>query len=354
MPWRTILATVAVVIASYLLFLFIRAESRVFIRIIVAAFFAVVLSPAVDILDRRLHRRALATSLVFLGCLGVIVLLLYVFLAPIVDQSDNLVSSLPELVDDAKAGRGPVGELVDRYNLDEYVEDNQDRLEEYLSSLSTPALNAARGVFNGVIAFLTISVLAFLMVLRGPQICVNALFLVPRRHRERVRVISADASRAISGYVLGNLLISIVAGVTTYALLLVLGVPYAGIIAVFVAVADVIPLIGATLGAIPTVGLSFLHSPAAGVIALIFYIVYQQFENHVLQPAVMARTVAVSPLVVIVSVLIGVELLGFLGALLAIPAAGVLSVVVRSLMLERSTRPMLIMPDDDPGPPPET
>ncbi len=337
-PWRTILATVGVVVVTYFLLLFVRNESRVLIRIVVAGFFAVVLSPAVDALDRRVHRRALSTSLVFLTCFGVLALLIYVFVTPIVDQADNLVESLPELVDDAQAGRGPVGELVDRYDLDRWVNDNQERLQGYVSDLSTPALNAARSVFNGLIAFLTVSVLAFLMVLRGPQICASALVLIPRRHRERVGLMSVEASRAVSGYVAGNLVISIVAGLATYALLLVLGVPYASVIALWVAFADIIPLVGATLGAIPTVGLAFLHSPAAGVAALIFYIVYQQFENHVLQPAVMSRTVAVSPLMVIVSVLIGVELLGFLGALLAIPAAGVLSVVVRTLLHERQVR----------------
>ena len=99
--------------------------------------------------------------------------------------------------------------------------------------------------------------------------------------------------------------------------------PYAGVIGLFVAFTDLIPLVGATLGAIPTVAFAFLHSTTSGIVMLIFYIVYQQFENHVLQVSIMSRTVKVNPLTVLVSVLIGVELLGFLGALLAIPVAGV-------------------------------
>ncbi|MCU1486816.1 MAG: putative rane protein, partial [Actinomycetia bacterium] len=108
--------------------------------------------------------------------------------------------------------------------------------------------------------------------------------------------------------------------------------PYPEVIALFVAFADLIPLVGATMGAVPTVGLSFIHSVTAGIAALVFYIVYQQFENHVLQPTVMSRTVDVNPLTVLVSVLVGVELFGFLGALLAIPAAGIIQVVVRNLV----------------------
>jgi predicted PurR-regulated permease PerM len=130
---------------------------------------------------------------------------------------------------------------------------------------------------------------------------------------------------------LGNFLISLIAGAATYILLRILGVPYPEVIALFVAFADLIPLVGATLGAIPTVGLSFLHSTTAGIIALIFYVVYQQFENHVLQVAVMSKTVDVDPLTVLVSVLVGVELWGFLGALLAIPVAGMIQVVIRNV-----------------------
>ncbi|MEA3054987.1 MAG: hypothetical protein QOD30_419, partial [Actinomycetota bacterium] len=116
-----------------------------------------------------------------------------------------------------------------------------------------------------------------------------------------------------------------------YVVLKILGVPYAEVLALWVAFADLIPMVGATLGAIPTIGLAFLHSTPAGIAAVIFYVIYQQFENHVLQVAIMSRTVDVNPLTVLISVLAGVELFGFLGALLAIPVAGVLQVIVRNL-----------------------
>src|SRR6201999_3172922 len=118
----------------------------------------------------------------------------------------------------------------------------------------------------------------------------------------------------VSGYMFGNLLISVIAGGATYILLKILGVPYPEALALWVAFTDLIPLVGA----IATVGLAFLHGVVAGVVALIFYIAYQQFENHVLQVTIMSRTVNVSPLTVLVSVLVGVELAGFLGALLAL------------------------------------
>jgi predicted PurR-regulated permease PerM len=131
--------------------------------------------------------------------------------------------------------------------------------------------------------------------------------------------------------VTGNLVISVIAGGLTFIVLWVLGVPYKGAVALFVGFADLIPLVGATLGAVVAVIVAALHSLVAAIVMIVFFIVYQQAENHLLQPVVMSRTVALSALTVLVSVLIGVELLGFLGALLAIPIAGVLSVISRDI-----------------------
>ena len=338
-PWRTIVATITSVVVVLLGYLLLRQLGRVIAWLVVAMFFAVVLAPAVDIVQRRLHaRRAPATAMVFLLGLGLVFGLLYAFIRPIIDQVDTFVASLPELVDDAREGRGAIGRFIERYELAEYVEDNEARVQEALSGAGTPALGVVRSLFNGIFALLTILVLAFLMLLRGPEICRGALNLVSVRHRERVRLVAADAARAVSGYMFGNLLISLIAGVATYGFLRIAGVPYAEVIALFVAFCDLIPLIGATLGAVPTIGLAFLHSTPAGIAAVIFYIVYQQFENHVLQVTIMSRTVDVNPLAVLISVLAGVELFGFLGALLAIPAAGIIQVIVRNLYDERAGR----------------
>jgi len=158
-------------------------------------------------------------------------------------------------------------------------------------------------------------------------------------HRGRVRRVANDCARAITGYMFGNLLISVVAGVATYVALWVAHVPFRGVLSLWVAFADLIPLVGATLGAIPTIAVAFLHSVPAGIGIVIFYVVYQQFENHVLQVTIMSRTVALNPLLVLVSVLVGVELLGVVGALLAIPAGGIIQVIGRDLWDEYRGRP---------------
>lgn len=338
-PWRTIWAVIGSVAVTYLAFEVLVEVKRVLILLVVAVFFAVVLAPAVDFLQHRAKlRRGLATAMVVLIGLGLLGGMLYSFIRPLADQTTKLADELPTYVEDAREGRGPVGDIVRRYDLEDYVERNQDRLREGLSSLGAPALDLARSVFNGVVAGLTVMVLTILMLLQGPTISGSALQLVPEHRREQVRRVAADSALAVSGYVFGNLVISVIAGVSTWIVLAILGVPYAGVLGLFVAFADLIPLIGATLGAIPTIAFALLHGVTSGIVMLVFYVLYQQFENHVLQVSIMARTVKVNPLTVMVSVLLGVELLGFLGALLAIPAAGVIQVIARDVYDERRGR----------------
>ena len=338
-PWRTILATGLVVLLGYVGYQLARELARVVAWLLVAGFFALVLTPAVDFLQLRLRlRRGVATALVFITGIALLAGMLYALIRPIIEQVSDFVDSLPELVEDAEAGEGWVGELIKRYDLEEWVDENKDRLQEALSNAGEPAVDIARSVFSTFFALLTILVLTYLMLLRGPELTQGALKLIAPRQRERVRLVAADAAKAVSGYMLGNFLISLVAGTSTYVVLKILGVPYAEVLALWVAFADLIPMVGATLGAIPTVGLSFLHSTTAGIVALAFYVIYQQFENHVLQVTIMSRTVDVNPLTVLVSVLAGVELFGFIGALLAIPVAGVLQVVMRNIYDERLGR----------------
>jgi predicted PurR-regulated permease PerM len=187
------------------------------------------------------------------------------------------------------------------------------------------------GVVAGVAGTVTVFVLAYVMVLEGPKIVGGVLNLLGPDHRERVRRVGADCARSITGYLSGNLLISLICGLLTYLVLGLLDVPFAALISLFVAVADLVPLVGATLGAVVAAIAGFVHSVPAGIIVIVFFIVYQQLENHLLQPLIFARTVKLSPLTVLVAVLIGAELAGVVGALLAIPVAGILQVVLRDV-----------------------
>lgn len=330
-PVRTIMATIALVLATLAAIAILRELTQILAWLAIAGFFAIVLGPAVDALERRGLRRGLATAIVFVTGLVLIAAMIYAFVQPLATRAGDFVTALPQAVEDAKQGQGPVGRIVQRWNIDTYIENNQDRLSDAVRNAGAPALDVARTVASTVFSLVTILVLTVLMLLEAPRLTSGLLSLIDEDNRARVRRVARDASRAISGYVVGNLLISIIAGMATFAMLSVVRVPFAGVLGLWVAFTDLIPMVGATLGAIPTIGFAFLHSTPAGVTALVFYVVYQQLENHFLQPAVMAKTVNLSPLTVLVSVLMGVQLFGVVGALLAIPAAGIITVVARDI-----------------------
>jgi predicted PurR-regulated permease PerM len=338
-PWRVIFASIFSVVAVFVAIGLVRDLARIITWLVIAGFFAVLLTPPVDFLVNRLRfRRALATLVVFLLGLGLFSAMTYAFVRPIVDQSQEFVDNLPRYVADAEAGRGPIGDLVTRYDLDERLEANQDRFRDALNELGRNSLDILRNVGNAVAAGLTIFVLAFLMILQGPDIVRTVQNALSPSTRDRVGRVAADCAKSVTGYMAGNLLISVIAGVATFVWLFVVGVPFRGVLALWVAFADLIPLVGATLGAIPSVLVAFLHSTPAGIATLIFFVAYQQFENHVLQVTIMSRTVKLNPLAVLISVLIGVELFGILGALLAIPAAGIIQVIVRDVYDEHRGR----------------
>jgi predicted PurR-regulated permease PerM len=339
-PVRTILAVIGLVLATVVaVWLFVRL-ARIEAILVVAAFFAVVLNPLVDHTQRRLHvRRGLAVAIVFIAVFGMIGVMLYAFISPLVDQGQKLADDYPRLVKEAKAGKGPVGGIVKRYDLDTKIDENQDKINEWFSGLGSGAVDVAKSVATAVAAGITVIVAALLMILYGPDMLQSGLGMLSPPRRNRVQAVLRDCSRALTGYVFGNFLISVIAGVTTFVVLLILGVPFRGVLALWVGFADLIPLVGATLGAIPAVLVAFLDSTTNGIIVLIFFIVYQQFENHVLQVQIMAKTVQINQLVVLVAILVGVELFGLLGALLAIPAAGVIQVIVRDLWDNRRNRP---------------
>jgi predicted PurR-regulated permease PerM len=338
-PVRTIVVTIGLVIlAGAALYLFVLL-AHIWTLLAVALFFAVLFTPPVDFLRRHLRMsKGLATGLVLLASLGLVAGMMYAFISPLVTQTQEFVDNFPKYVADAKAGRGPVGGLVRRYDLDERLEENRPRINEALSGAGGSAVDVARKVFAGIISTVTVLVLAVLMILYGPDMLAGGLAAISPPHRERVKAVARDCARAVTGYAMGNLLISVIAGTVTYIALWAFGVPFRGVLALFVAFTDLIPLVGATLGAIPTILVAFLHSTAAGIGMIVVYVVYQQFENHVLQVTIMSKTVHINQLVVLVSVLVGVELLGFLGALLAIPIAGVLQVIARDVWDNRTGR----------------
>jgi predicted PurR-regulated permease PerM len=341
-PVRTILVTIGLVLAAAAALWFLAHVQRIIVWLVIAAFFAIALDPAVNWVQGRLlggRRRALATLLVFLLVVVVLLGIIAVFVVPLARQGSRFVGQLPDLIDQARAGHGVVGRFLERTHVLRYVQDHQSQLKSTASGLTKPAVGVLRGVVTGVVGAITVFVLAYLMVLERPKIVSGFLSLFPERHARRIARVGGDCAKSVNGYIVGNVAISVICGLLTFTVLVVLGVPFAGLLALFVAIVDLIPLVGATLGAVVATLTAFVHSVPAGIITIVFFIVYQQVENHLLQPLVFSRTVKLNPLTVIVAILLAAELAGVLGALLAIPIASMIQVILRDLWTGRRGRP---------------
>ena len=333
-PTRTILATIGLLLVTALLLYVLLEIRQILTWIVVGAFFAVALAPVVGWVQRTLlggKRRSLATLVVFLVVFVLLAALVTAFAVPLAQEGTKVAGQLPGIVDDARNGRGPIGDLLERTNALQWVQDNQQRISAFAQNLTSPAAGVLGGIATGLTGLVTVIVLAYLMVLEGPKIVDGTLNLFSPPMSERIRRVATDCAKSVTGYLSGNLLISFVCGLLTYVVLLIAGVPFAGLIALFVGIADLIPLVGATIGGVVAVLAGFIHSVPAGIAVLVFFLLYQQLENHLLQPLVFARTVKVNPLTVIIAILIGVELLGVLGALLAIPVASIVQVILRDV-----------------------
>jgi predicted PurR-regulated permease PerM len=327
---RYTLVVIGLVLATLLVLELVLATRQVLTWILIAAFFAVALHPAVSWLVRKVSwiQRWLATLIIYLLAVLFIAGLVTVFVVPLAHEGAQLADKLPQLIEDVRAGRGPIGALAERFHVMNYIQSHTTQIRGYLTALGAPTLAVLRGAATGVAGLLTIFVLSYLMVLEAPKVIDGSLALFSDRRAARIRRVGQDCAKTITGYITGNLLISLICGLLTYAILAILGIPFAGLIALFVGLADLIPLVGATLGAVAGVIAAFTHSVTAGIIVIVFFVVYQQLENHLLQPLIFARTVQLNPLTVLLAIL---ELAGILGALLAIPVAGIIQIVARDI-----------------------
>ena len=345
-PLRSILATVAVVILAYLAGKVIYRIRDVLLIMVVAGFIAIILNPVVLALERwHIARRGWAVAVVTLLALIIFVALAAAFGYPLVNGLTHLADRLPLYVKKAEQGKGWIGHVARHYHVDTWVQRNTPKLTSFAKNLAKPALSLGKGAVTLVITMFTVFVLVLLFLLEGPKLRTGFLSLVaPRRAATYTRV-AGEVSRSVTGFVLGDLMTSLTAGIVVFATLMVLGVPFPLLWALWVALVDFLPVIGGALAGIPTVLFALGHSLTAGLVTLIVFLVYTQIENHVLNPVVMSRTVKVNPLLVLVSILVGASLGswiggffgGFVAALLAIPIAGATQVVVRELWNDTAT-----------------
>jgi predicted PurR-regulated permease PerM len=339
-PARTVFTVVAIVLSVAAVLEVLWISRHVLTWVFISLFLALALNPAVEWLQRhRIHRRGAAVGITYLGVILAVVGLGALFVPTLVDQVNSFVAKLPDYVDDLTSGRGRLGFLETKYHVVEKVREQVHKGgASRIVGLSGTALAITKGVINVVVGTITIVFLTFFMLLEGPRWMERIYSLLPPESQPRWRRVGHDIYRTVGGYVTGNLLISLIAGISSTLVLLIMGVPYAVALGLIVAFLDLIPLAGATLAAIIVGTVAFLHSLVAGIVVIAFFVVYQQVENHLLQPVVYGRTVQLSPLAVLIAVLIGAELAGVLGALAAIPVAGAIQVVIVDWNRERRER----------------
>ena len=336
---RAVLTVVVLVVAVAAALWLLWLTRRIVTWVVIAMFLAVALNPVVDAFQRWLRlRRVPAISLTFLLGIALAAGVLLLLVPPLIDAGQQLADNAPGYVDRLGETR-LVQELDQRYDV-------VDRLKEFVNDVpeklggAGAAVSVAQSLLSGLLGGLTVLVLTFLFLIYGRQFRVQAIALLPRHTRDRYDVLLDRMYKSVGGYVAGNLLVSIIAGVSAFVMLKIFGIPAAAALAFWVAIADLVPLVGATVGAIPAVAVAFFSGWPIGVGIAIYFLIYQQVEYHFVQPMVMRRTTSLNPLAVLIAVLVGAQLLGILGALLAIPAASMIRIVLTDWWSHRHPPPL--------------
>ena len=337
-PLKTIFVTILSVVLVYALGKLLYRLRDVLLLMVVGGFIALVLNPMVDALERwKIRRRGGAVAIVSLGAILVFGALAFAFGDPLVNSLTHLANALPSYVRKAEHGKGWIGHLIRRYHVQAWVTKNSSKLVSLAKGLSKPALAFGKGAVS--ILFLAVTMFAFviLVMLEAAKIRTAILAMLSPAHAVRLKRVSAEVSRAALGYVLGNLIMSVTAGIIVFLTLALLGVPFALLFGLWVTLVDFLPQIGGALAGFPTVLFALGHSLTAGIVMLVIFLVYTLLQNHVLNPIIMSRTVKLNPLTVFVAILVGAEMGswvggifgGLVGVLLAIPLAATIQVIVK-------------------------
>jgi predicted PurR-regulated permease PerM len=322
-----VLAVLAVAAAVY-------TTRAVLVRVLIALFIAVSLDPAVRALTRRGMRRGLAVLVIFLVAGGLAAAFLVSVIPAMVHQFQSLVHDFPGYIASLSDRSARFRQLTDRYHLTGRV---QDLIASLPGRLGGGLLGFTRRLFGALFDTLTVVVLTIYFMADMPRLRHNAMRLFPRAHRARFSRVSDVMVDKVGSYMIGNLLISLAAGLAAFVVFTALGVPFAVPLAFVVALCDLIPMIGATLGAVAGVAAALLTTelwPTTVVVAL-FFVGYQQLENYFIAPRILRHTVSLSAAAVLLAGLIGGTVLGLIGALMAIPVAAGLKVVLAERLQAR-------------------
>jgi predicted PurR-regulated permease PerM len=331
----TIVRIVVTVAITALLLYSLRLVSHIIVLIVISIFLAFGLDPAVRRLERLGLKRGQAVAAIFLTFVLFIVGFISAVVPPLVRQVTSFATSLPEYVND----------LAQRYpRAAQWLVDNDipHRLQDAVSDVPRAiggSFGNVLGIAGSVLATLfnlvTVLILTIYFLLSLSRIREGSLKLIPGSKRDEARNLIDPILQKIGEYIAGQVVVAVVAGVLGGIFLAIVGVPFPVALALWVAFAALIPLVGATVGAIPAVIVAFIDSVGVGVGTLLYFIVYQQIENYIIHPRIMTRVVDISPAAVLLAALIGGSLLGFVGALMAIPAAAAIKLIFNEIVYPR-------------------
>lgn len=329
---RIVLTVVGILLLLYAAFL-VRA---ILVLVLIAAFLAIGLDPAVRRLEKLGLSRGLSVTAIFLAALLFIVGFALAVVPPLVSQIASFATDLPDYVQDVANSNPRIQEFVQENDISTKLKDAVGQVPTVIGSSFGSVLGIAGSVLAALFNGLTVLVLTIYFLLSLSRIRAGSMKLVPKSKRERANELMDPILEKIGGYIAGQIIVGVIAGVISFIFLGLAGVPFPVALALWVALAALIPLVGATIGAIPAVIVAFFSSTGLGIATLVFFLVYQQVENYIIAPRVMTKAVDVSPAAVLLAALIGGSLLGFVGALMAIPAAASLKLITQEILVPRA------------------
>jgi predicted PurR-regulated permease PerM len=321
------------VAVAYFLVRTLADTAAVLLLVGIALFLAIGLEPAVRWLIRHGLHRFTAVAVILLGFFLLVGGFVAAAVPPIVAEVHNLSHNLPHYRAQLAAGHGVLGHIVVKFHLQKYVTTTKISL-----SPVGGVLGAGKLILSAFAGVTTVLVLTIYFLVTMPAVRHLWLRFVPASRRVRVESLTDDVFERVGGFVLGNLLTSLVTGLGTTIWLFAWGVPYPVLLGLFVAIVDLIPIIGSSFGGAVVSLVALTRGLPVAIATLAFYCVYRLFEDYLLTPRVMGHTVRMSPGLTIVATLIGGSLLGLIGALVAIPVAATIQLILEEVTLPRLNR----------------
>ncbi len=333
---KTILRAVMVIVGFYLALSFISATKNVFTLLIISAFLAMALHSSVTYISSKITggSRGLATGIAYLSVLSIIGLFLWASVPPLISQTRQFIHEFPTYVDDVANGDSAISRFIKDNNIDGEA---KNFVKNYSSGTtfgqtSSKVFSGIGTIGSGLVSVLTVLVLTFFMLIEGPEWLNKFWEAQPKDKRAHREELGRRMYQIITGYVNGQLFIALIAATASLIMMLIVGLPLPLPLAGLVGLFGLIPLVGATLGSVVVILVALFQSVPSAIAMLIFFLLYQQIENTFIQPVIQSRALAISPLLIFIAVLFGINIGGLLGAFIAIPLAGILRIAILDII----------------------